>query len=59
MSLSEKWVPVVFLQYTVCKTGRVSGEKNSKKKMEKCLEKINYFEKQLADDGHLLIFDED
>ena len=31
------------------------GKEKSEGKMEKCLEKINYFERQLADDGYLII----
>ena len=30
-------------------------KEKSEEKMEKCLEEINYFERQLADDGHLII----
>ncbi|RXA17591.1 polyphosphate:AMP phosphotransferase [Methanosarcina sp. MSH10X1] len=31
------------------------GEEKSERRMEKCLEEINYFERQLADDGYLII----
>jgi polyphosphate:AMP phosphotransferase len=31
------------------------GKEKSEEKMEKCLEKINYFERQLADHGYLII----
>jgi len=31
------------------------GKEKSEKRMEKCLEEINYFERQLADDGYLIL----